>query len=267
METVLALVERYRSLNLSQAVGYDKFNHYAITHHSTHIEGSTLTEIETQLLLDEGQTPGGKPLAHSLMVKDHYEALQFVLSQAKDKRKITPDFIQQINALVLKNTGSLYKTLPGDVDSAQGQYRLSNVRAGNRYFVDYSKVPALAETLCARLTEELKKAATVEAQLLLSFDAHFDLVSIHPFYDGNGRTARLLMNYLQAWFGLPLAIVFTEDKADYFESLEQSRREESLAPFRAFMSAQYEKHLNTEIRRYLDAQNPTQKDGGFSLVF
>ena len=69
MEELLALLKNYQDLNLPEVVDYDKFNLYAITHHSTFLEGSTLTEIETQLLLEEGRTPKGKPLAHSLMVK------------------------------------------------------------------------------------------------------------------------------------------------------------------------------------------------------
>lgn len=267
MEQLLALLQKYRSLNLSQVVDYDKFNQFAITHHSTNIEGSTLTEIETQLLLDEGQTPKGKPLGHSLMVKDHYQALLFVLDQAQQKTTISPVFVKKINALVLKNTGATYKTILGEVDSSMGEYRLGNVRAGNRYFANYAKVAQLTEALCTKLMEELNVTETIEQQLVLSFDAHFDFVSIHPFYDGNGRTARLLMNYIQSWFGLPLAIVFSEDKADYFEALEKTRDIEDLTPFRSFMFSQYEKHLTTEIKRYEAAQDGTLKGGGFSFVF
>src|SRR5690606_16344396 len=108
---------------------------------------------------------------------------------------------------------------------------------------------------------------TIEKQLLLSFGAHFDLVSIHPFYDGNGRTARLLMNYIQAYFSLPVSIVFSEDKADYFEALERTREKEDLSFFRDFMRAQYAKYLSSEIEKYLDAQDQPGKGGGFSFIF
>jgi Fic family protein len=267
MQQILDLIQQYRSSGLAEVVDYDKFNHFAITHHSTNLEGSTLTATETQLLLNEGLTPKGKPLAHSLMVKDHYEALLFVLQASRQKAMIRPDLIKDINGRVLKNTGAIYYTPLGEVDSSKGEYRLSNVRVGNRYFVNYAKVPALVEALCGKLEQACQAADTLDKQLLLSFDAHFDLVSIHPFYDGNGRTARLLMNFIQAYFQLPLAIVFVEDKAEYFEALEESRRAEDLGPFRHFMLSQYQQHLRGEIERYRQSQDPPKTGGGFSLVF
>ena len=267
IKKILQLISQYKTLGLSKVINYDKFNLYALTHHSTFIEGSTLTEIETQLLLDEDLTPKGKPLAHSLMTKDHHRALLFILQQAKQKTTINSAFIKKINALVLKHTGAYYKTILGEVDSSRGEYRLSNVSAGTRYFSHYSKVAILVEQLCKKLTEQLQQVQSIEAQLYLAFDAHFDLVSIHPFYDGNGRTSRLLMNYIQAYFNLPLALVFKEDKATYFEALERTRKEENLVWFRQFMLGQYEKYLTKEIQKYNDVQNSIKKGNGFSFVF
>lgn len=267
VESVIKLVEDYRVLNLSQVVNYDKFNHYAITHHSTVIEGSSLTSIETDLLLEQDITPKGKPLTHSLMTKDHYIALLFVLEKAKAKTSITVDLVKAINALVLKHTGAVYNTILGVVDSTKGEFRLGNVRVGNRYFANYSKVPKLTENLCTILNQRLNEATTLEVQLLLSFQAHFDFVSIHPFYDGNGRTARLLMNYIQTYFGLPLGIVFKEDKEDYIKALEQTRKKEDIAFFHNFMLKQYQKYLQSEIDNYQQAINPPKSGRKFSLVF
>ena len=145
---IISLLEKFKSLQLSKNIDFDKFNQYAITHHSTTIEGSTLSEIETQLLLDEGITPKGKPLLHSLMVQDHYRALLFIIDRAKEKKHITPEFIQQINAVVMKQTGNIYNTVFGDLDSAKGVFRKGNVSAGNSYFVGYDKVEALVKKLC-----------------------------------------------------------------------------------------------------------------------
>ena len=109
-------------------------------------------------------------------------------------------------------------------------------------------------------------------QLKLSFSAHFDLVSIHPFYDGNGRTSRLLMNYIQACHGLPLAIVFKEDKADYYVALQETRKQEDMQVFYAFMFGQYRKHLEQEIASYTQvmshkAEPKKGKGSGYSLFF
>ena len=240
-DTISILLSRYRALNLQDVLDHERFNEYAIVHHSSSIEGSTLTEVETRLLLEEDITPKGKPLTHSLMVKDHYTALRYVLEAAAIKKAISVDFIQQINALVMKNTGSIY-------------------------------VPPYTTALVTRLDENLNKVQEDEEQLKLSFSAHFDLVSIHPFYDGSGRTSRLLMNYIQAYHGLPLAIVFKEDKADYYVALQETRKQEDMQIFYTFMFGQYRKHLEQEITSYTQAMSQKSepkkgKGSGYSLFF
>jgi len=265
-EMVIALLEKFQSLNLSANIDFDKFNHYAITHHSTTIEGSTLTEIETRLLLDEGITPAGKPLLHSLMVKDHYDALLFALKNAAEKVPVTPAFIQSMNAQVMKQTGSIYQTVFGALDATKGVFRKGNVSAGSTYFVSYDKVEGLVKKLCNSIESKLPDVKTAIEKLNLSFDAHFDLVTIHPFYDGNGRTSRLLMNYLQLQFGLPMGIVFKEDKAAYFEALQQTRLKEDISIFRSFMYGQYEKYLLLEIEKF-ESINKKGTGAGYSFVF
>lgn len=126
-------------------------------HHSATIEGSTLTEVETQLLLDENLTPKGKPLDHSLMVSDHYYALKFILEPVNLSRKITPQFIQEINAQVMKRTGPIVNTALGTVDTSKGELRKSNVSAGNSYPVNYDKVDRLLTILSNQLNEALSK--------------------------------------------------------------------------------------------------------------
>jgi Fic family protein len=265
---LLKLISEYQDLHLSKIIDFDKFNWYAIVHHSTTIEGSTLTEIETQLLLDEDLTPKGKPLDHSLMVRDHYQALKFVLDAADNKRPATEELIQQINAAVMKNTGITYETVFGRLDSSTGVFRKGSVRAGSSYFPSYDKVPAMVNKLVSGINNKLEDTSIpMLDKLNLSFDAHFDLVSIHPFYDGNGRTSRLLMNYIQQVYGLPLAVVFKEDKQDYFEALVKTREAEDLNIFRDFMTAQYIKHLSTEISRYKESLNPPKKGKGYSFIF
>jgi Fic family protein len=263
-DDIISLIKKYRELNLSDIMYHDKFLHYALTFHSTAIEGSTLTEIETRLLLDEGITPGGKPLEHSQMVKDHYEALRFVLKQAENDIPVSAALIQQINAHVMKSTGSVYRTVLGDVDATTGAYRKGNVSAGGHYFVAYNKVPQLTEQLAQKIETELKLATTTEAQLQLAFQAHYELVTIHAFYDGNGRTSRLLMNFILERFKLPLCILYQEDKAQYYEVLAKGQQQGDLEPFFVFMSQQYKKHLQEEIQRS-EALNPEPPKEGRSL--
>ena len=91
-------------------------------------------------------------------------------------------------------------------------------------------------------------------QYLLSFDAHYHLVTIHPWVDGNGRMARLVMNHLQYEFGLIPTKIRKENKAKYIQSLVDSREEDNLAPFRNFMFEEHIQNLNTEIAAYKKSQ-------------
>ena len=103
MEKILQLLEKYKALDIENAVDFKKFNQYLVSHHSTSIEGSTLTYIETTVLLEEGLTPKGKPLVHTLTQKDHYEALLFTLEKSYQLH-FTPTLIQEINAQRVKFT-------------------------------------------------------------------------------------------------------------------------------------------------------------------
>ncbi|MBC7888957.1 MAG: Fic family protein [Ferruginibacter sp.] len=266
-QIIISLIEKFQSLNLSAIIDFDKFNRYAITHHSTTIEGSELTETETRLLLDEGITPAGKPLLHSLMVQDHYNALLFITQKTKEKVSVSPEFIQSINAAVMKQTGSVYQTVFGELDAAKGVYRKGNVSAGGSYFAGYQKVEELVSKLSDGINQKLAVVTTITEKINICFDAHFDLVSIHPFYDGNGRTSRLLMNYLQLYFNLPLSKVFKEDKAAYFDALTLTRKEEDMSIFRNFMYSQYAKYLLAEIEKFEQTGNGGTKNKGYSFVF
>jgi Fic family protein len=108
-------------------------------------------------------------------------------------------------------------------------------------------VPALVAALVGELRERMPMAATLREQLELAFEAHQRLVSIHPFNDGHGRISRLLMNYVQRYYGQPLTIVFREDRQAYFEALEQSRVAEDLTVFIEFMQGQHGKSLTYQL--------------------
>jgi len=250
MKSLESIIEEYQSLNLGEVLDHDKFSTYALTAHSTRIEGSTLTEEETSLLIDEGITPKGKPLEHSLMVTDHYKALLKVIDLAKSVSPISSNLVMEINALVMASTGKIYRTALGDVDASKGELRKGQVYVAKRYFPSYDKVPKLLEEYCTMINEEIETVTGKIEKLKLSYRAHFNLVSIHPHYDGNGRTSRLMMNLLQYRFGLPMGIVHSEDKLEYFSALEKSRSSESLDAFNAFTDAQYIKQLSSEIDMY-----------------
>lgn len=229
-------------------INKNKHAMYVSTFHSTCIEGSTLTESQVIDLLYLGKTAKGKPFEHHQMVNDHYNALNFVLTAAKNKRQLSTSFIQEVASKVMKNTGSEVNTILGTYDISKGDFRLSGVSAGRRQFPDAKKVASLLKKIVSEYVIEIQKAKTFQQKCEISFRIHFEFVSIHPFGDGNGRTARLLMNFTQAYFNLPLSIVFKQNRLKYIEALEESRKKENLTPFYDFMFSQYSKLINSEIK-------------------
>lgn len=228
-------------------IDHDKYTYYAITHHSTAIEGSTLTEKQAVNLLEYGQAAGSKPIEHHFMILDYFKALEFTIKAAKEEIPVTIPLLQSIAAKVKANTGESVNTVLGTYDTAKGDFRLGSVRAGNRTFPDYKKVPSMVKQLCDNINNEVRMAKTFEERCNLAFKVHFDFVSIHPFGDGNGRTSRLLMNYIQARFNLPLSIVYKQDRIKYVAALENARNNQDITPFYKFMYDQYEKFLQLEI--------------------
>ena len=124
------------------------------------------------------------------------------------------------------------------------------------------KVPAKVDELCVLLQEKQKTVGTFREQYELSFNAHLNLVIIHPWVDGNGRTARLLMNYIQFYYHLFPAKIFKEDREEYILSLRQCQDEEANQPFLDFMAGQLKKSLSLEIERFSASQKQ-----GFSFMF
>jgi Fic family protein len=240
------LVKEYNRLIVGQ-VDVKKYTCYSISYHSTAIEGSTLSESQVFDLLENDITAKNKPFSHHLMVIDHHKALEYILKYAKDKQPLTQHFIQYIGGMVVKNTGAEYNVAVGSFDSTKGDIRLLNVRAGSRSFPNYTKVPDLLKKLIFDTQTEMKTAKTFREKCELAFRLHFRFVSIHPFVDGNGRASRLLMNYILAYFNLPVFFVFKENRTAYINALETARGSEDETIFYKFMFRQYSKFLKKEI--------------------
>ena len=252
---LLEVLKEYQELGISEQIDYQKLYLYSIITHSTAIEGSTVTEIENQLLFDEGITAKGKPMVEQLMNLDLKRAYEQSIRWAREHKPFTVEMLKNLSALVMRNTGSHYSTLMGEFDSSKGDLRLVGVTAGagGRSYMDYRKVPMKLEELCNHINqrrEALIKSPNAIDAYLLSFDAHYILVTIHPWVDGNGRMSRLIMNHLQFEFGLVPAKIIKEDKAQYIEALNESREEEAMAPFQKFMLKEHTQNLRNEIFEY-----------------
>lgn len=242
-----SLINEYRQAMRGQ-VDLERLTCYAITYHSTAIEGSTLTEGQVYNLLDLDIPAKNKPFSEQQMVIDHQKALVFTLNKAKEKLPISETLIKEIGALVVKNTGSSYNTALGSFDSTKGDYRLLNVFAGARRFPDCSKVPVRMKTLVSEINGKISEAQTFREKCEAAFELHFRFVSIHPFADGNGRTSRLLMNYALTMFDLPIFYVFKSSRIAYIQALERARETDNQTVFYNFMYKQYQKFIEKELK-------------------
>ena len=254
-DKLLIVLNEYKQLGIADQIDYDKFYLYSLIRHSTAIEGSTVTEIENQLLLDEGISAKGRTMQEQLMNLDLKNAYEQAIRMAKSHTDFSLEMLKDLSALVMKNTGSSYNTIQGSFNAAQGDLRLVNVMAGagGKSYLNYTKVPSKLAAFCQEMNE--RRLAMVDSkdlleQYLLSFDAHLQLVTIHPWADGNGRMSRLIMNYIQFEFGLVPTKVKKEDKAEYIQALIDSREQDSPQPFREFMLQEHLANLREEIETF-----------------
>lgn len=178
------------------------------TYNSNGIEGNTLTLRETQVVL-EGITVGGKSIKEHLEAINHEKAILYLNDLVKEKNPIIEWNIKSIHQLVLKDID----------DENAGRYRRENVTIKGAIHIppDYLKVPELMEKLILSYENWKKFHPIIQAALL-----HGELVKIHPFVDGNGRTSRLLMNLDLMNLGYNPVIIKKEDRLEYYEALDKA---------------------------------------------
>ena len=198
-------------------------------YNSNHIEGNTLTYGETELLFLFDRTAGGHPLRHYEEMKAHDAAIEHIRRLAKDERILSEKDIRELNQILLKEpfwksaitsvgepTRKLivpgqYKTMPNEVLTATGE--------PHRY-AEPEETPALMQKWVEDFRRDLQRCA-YPLPLFLA-ESHWRFVHIHPFDDGNGRTARLLTNYTLLRKKLPPIVIMNEDRDRYFSGLQHA---------------------------------------------
>jgi Fic family protein len=174
---------------------------------SNAIEGSSMTLAETAVVLQDGITIGGKPLREHLDIVNGQKAYVMMVGFAKNKIPIT--------AAVIRN---LHRAVVGDVEYA-GQWREQAVYISNSRHVPPNHVKL--EQVMDEMIASYEKLRADEHPVVVAAKLHFDLVHIHPFVDGNGRTARLLGNLELIRGGFAPILIEKEDRSDYFGVLER----------------------------------------------
>ena len=204
-------LDRYRPLPDVLLRNLEEWFQIELTYTSNAIEGNTLTRRETALVVEKGLTVGGKTLVEHLEATNHAHALDWVKEQIKGKpQALCEKDILLIHDIILKNIN----------DQHAGHYRNVPVRISGSPVVLTN--PRKVSDLMEEFAEWLKDSQDIHP-VELATEAHYRLVTIHPFVDGNGRTARLLMNMILLMTGYPAAIIRKRDRLAYISSLEKAQ--------------------------------------------
>jgi Fic family protein len=200
-------IDQRRPLSAGEAARLREYLDVEWTYHSNSIEGSTLTRQETLVVLKHGLTVGGKSLVEHLEAINHKRAIDFVGQLASQPQPPAENDIQAIHRLVLQSID----------DENAGVYHRRQVYIAGSEHVPPS--PGAVPGRMAEFAEWLARSGDLHP-VIRAAHAHFWLVDIHPFVDGNGRVARLLMNLLLLQSGYPIAIIRTEERMAYYDALE-----------------------------------------------
>jgi Fic family protein len=225
-------LDGYRPLPNDLIQNLDDWFRVELTYTSNAIEGNTLTRKETALVVEKGITVGGKTLIEHLEATNHSHALDWVKEQIKHSpATITEKNILYIHDLILK----------GINNEIAGYYRSVPVRISGSAGVlpNPKKVPQLMEEFIGWLQGE-----STMHPVELAAEAHYRLVTIHPFVDGNGRSARLLMNMILLMKGYPAAIIRKRDLLAYINSLEKAQLGGSKADYYKIISKAVDRSLD-----------------------
>ena len=201
------------------------------TYHSNAIEGNTLTLKETKVAL-EGITIGGKSVKEHLEAINHNEAVQYLYELIKNNESISEWQIKQIHSLVLKN-----------IDSKNaGTYRKENVLISGAEHTppDYITIIDEMKTLVQNYKEKWQAMHPLKRSSLL----HIEFVKIHPFVDGNGRTARLLQNFELMKKGFPPIVIKKENRLEYYNALNKAHTKKKIDDFMTLIANCMEKSLD-----------------------
>jgi len=241
MDNLLTLIlDKKRQLDalrpLSSAALAQLQKHYDVelTYTSNAIEGNTLTYRETAEVIEHGITVGGKPLRDHLEAVDHYAAVQWMREIASGTEPIGEAVVCQLHSRIV----------------VRSQPQIAGIYSPHARRIAGSQVvfpnPAKVPILMRHFGAELENGSLTSAA---AFEAHFRLTVIHPFSDGNGRTARLLMNLLLIRGGFPPIAVRPEDRKSYLDALETASLGNDLSPFQLVMH----QRLDATLTDYLGA--------------
>src|SRR3989344_201200 len=236
LDEKLTKLSKLRPLSATQVQKLREQMEIEMTYNSNAIEGNSLTLRETWLVLNEGMTIKGKPLKDHLEAKDHKEALDFLYELVSGKRcTISEHLVRQLHQLVVQETEKEWA----------GKYRNGAVIIGGAKHTPPDALDVLRQM--ANLMQWLKKNERKLHTIELAAIMHHKLAATHPFFDGNGRTARLAMNVLLMRKGFPLAIILKNDRKKYYAVLQKADKGDEAA-LTLFIAQAVERSIDLYLR-------------------
>jgi Fic family protein len=255
-ETIRAIAERVRAMRqagrLSPEVLHHIRSYFRIKniYHSNAIEGNVLNVGETRQVVEMGLTLTGKPLKDQAEARNLAHAIDFLEQLATHpERPILESDIRQMHAVVLKgiddDNAGRYRSVPVEISGSA--YKPPGPESVPGQMEDFARWLGTASVVTS---DHASPEALIRAAV-----AHTWFVYIHPFIDGNGRVARLLMNLLLMRYGYPIAIITKEDRLRYYDALETSQASD-LSPFLALLTEclhesleEYERAASEQLER------------------
>lgn len=235
-----------QSVRLYKKYKIDKFEETNIVsyvnnyiYHSVAIEGNTLSLSETSNLIEKGITAGGKSIREHNEVLGLKDAYDYMLQHAKKKTVINSDFIMDMHRILMEKVDL----------SLAGRFKTERNRAGNTLFPDPYKAKILYEKMCEKYSD-LAYIGSL-SPIHLGAKLHYDFVSIHPFTDGNGRMARLLLEYVLRRNDYPGFVISVKQRNDYIESLSQAQQKQDSTIFEYFIISEATKSLQKRLELFL----------------
>ena len=219
VDRLKAWLDSFRPLPPTVVAELKKLYDVRFTYNSNAIEGNTLTQSETALVLETGITIGGKTLREHLEVIGHKDAIDYIEQLAQHSTAIGEWEIKQIHNLILRAIAP----------EEAGRYRQLDVKAAGTEYV-YPPHYLLNDLMTEFVTWLNSASSAVEHPIKFAAEAHLRFVSIHPFRDGNGRTGRLLMNLLLLQTGYPIVVIPNQVRKAYLDAIVEGQQRNERSP-------------------------------------
>lgn len=243
-------------------------------YHTNAIEGNSLTLGETRSLILHGLTAHGKPMRDHLDIEGHDDAVKAIERAVNEEEELTEVFIRNLHRVLLKEPYRVPATTPDGKQTTRlitiGEYKTTpnNVitSTGETYY--FSPPEQVKQEMSDLIDRYRLQEAKREHPMIIATTFHYRLVRIHPFDDGNGRMARLLMNLILIKHGYTVAIVQQESRHRYLRGLERADQTEDLAQFTNYIAACCEYPLNLYLRaaRGESIEDPQDIDREIALL-